>query len=87
MVTYKPVPTAPRILEMIKEVYGLDSVEEAGQPKYIREFSDQALAAMIETAAVEKQDLEIEFNSIKVNISILRPPGSKDKILPVIMFL
>ncbi|GAA5815939.1 hypothetical protein MFLAVUS_009458 [Mucor flavus] len=83
---YKPVPTAPRFLEAIKDIYGLTTDEEAGQPKYVREFTDQA-SAMVESSAVEKQDLEIVFNNIKVNISILRPVGSKDKVLPVIMYL
>ncbi|KAI8644978.1 alpha/beta hydrolase fold-domain-containing protein [Parasitella parasitica] len=41
----------------------------------------------IEAAPVEKEDREIVYNNIQVNISILRPLGSRDKVLPVIMFL
>ncbi|GAN02440.1 esterase [Mucor ambiguus] len=86
MPEYKPFPLAPKAAEIIKSVYNIESDEEACQPRIVRDFFDKA-TEQIETSPVEKEDREITHNNIKVNISILRPVGSKDKVLPVIMFL
>ncbi|KAI7887593.1 alpha/beta hydrolase fold-domain-containing protein [Mucor mucedo] len=42
---------------------------------------------MSTAAEVEKQDMEIELGGIHVSISVLRPVGSGQKILPIILFL
>ncbi|CEP14669.1 hypothetical protein [Parasitella parasitica] len=86
MPEYKPFPLAPKITAVIKSVYNIESDQEACQPRIVRDFFDKA-AEQIEAAPVEKEDREIVCNNIKVNISILRPLGSKDKVLPVVMFL
>lgn len=86
MTNYKPFPLAPKIVDIIKDIYDLKSEKEACQPAIVRDFFDKA-SAVVEAAPVEKQDLEIEFDHVKVHISILRPLGSKDKVLPVIMYL
>lgn len=86
MPEYKPFPLVPKITSIIKSIYDIESDEEACQPRIVRDFFDKA-AEQIETAPVDKEDREITCNNIKVNISILRPPKSKDKVLPVIMFL
>lgn len=83
---YKPFPLVPHMLQLLKETYELKTDEEAGQPAIFRDFVDKS-SAMIEVAAVEKQDLEIEWNQIKLSISVLRPVGSKQKVLPIILFL
>jgi hypothetical protein len=86
MTKYKPFPLTPKIISLLKSVSGIQDDDEACQPAVVREFFDEA-AAQFDAAEVEREDREIIYNHIKVNISILRPPGSKDKVLPVIMFL
>lgn len=86
MVKYDPMPMQPKVIEAIKSAYDITDDEEAAQPRLVREFF-HALSANIEVAKVDKQDIDIEMNNIKVNISILRPADSKDKVLPTILFL
>jgi acetyl esterase len=83
---YEPFPLNEKVVDIIKGMYEIPTTEDACQPHIVRDFFDKA-AAMIKTAEVEKEDREIEFNHIKVNISILRPHGSKDKVLPVVIYL
>jgi acetyl esterase len=86
MTKYKPFPLSPKIIPLLKSISGIEDDDEACQPAVVRKFFDQA-AAQFDAAEVERQDREILYNHIKVNISILRPSGSKNKVLPVIMFL
>lgn len=86
MTKYEPMPMQPKVIEAIKSAYNITSDEEAGQPHLVREFF-HAVSANIEVAKVEKQDIDIEMNNVKVNISILRPVDSKDKVLPTIVYL
>lgn len=86
MTKYKAFPIGPKLIPLLKSVSGIEDVEEACQPAVVREFFDQA-ATQIDAAEVERQDREIIHNDVKVRISILRPPGSKENVLPVIMFL
>lgn len=86
MVKYDPMPMQPKVIEAIKSTYDITDDEEAAQPRLVREFF-HAVSANIEVAKVDKQDIDIEMNNIKVNISILRPVNSKDKVLPIILFL
>lgn len=83
---YEPFPLVDKVVDIIKGMYDIPNTEDACQPNIVRDFFDK-VAAMVEVAEVEKEDREIEFNKIKVNISILRPVGSKDKVLPVVMYL
>lgn len=83
---YKPYPLTPDIVSVLKDTYQLATDEEVSQPAIFRDFVDKSCAS-IDASPVDKQDLEIEFNHIKVNISILRPVGSEQKIIPVILYL
>lgn len=86
MQKFKPFPLHPKMTALIKSQYNIQDNDEANQPYNVRKFFKEA-AAIIEAPKVEKEDREIVYNNIKVSISILRPIGSKDKVLPVILFL
>ncbi|KAI7900952.1 alpha/beta hydrolase fold-domain-containing protein [Cokeromyces recurvatus] len=89
MPKYKPYPIPLAIISQIKSVYNIDSDEEACQPAIIREFYDTLYANQLEgIKEVKKEDREITFNGIKVNISILRPSNTPlNEVLPVMLFL
>jgi hypothetical protein len=84
---YEPFPIASKVINIIKGIYNIATDEEAGQPAVLRKFFDEVVGPTIEVPEVEKEDRDIEMNGIKVNISILRPVGYKDKVLPTILFL
>jgi hypothetical protein len=81
----KPIPLSPYRLEIIKKSYGLSTDEEACQPSVLRELYEKTSTG--QSDEVVKEDRMIEMNNIKVKISIIRPVGSEDKELPVILFL
>jgi hypothetical protein len=86
MVKPRPFPIPLELLSAIKSKYNIESDDEANQIDTIRRFLDD-MAGQTEVPKVNRQDFIIVRNNINVNISILRPPESKDKVLPVILFL
>lgn len=86
MTLYPLFPLQPALIATVKSTYGLETNEEACQPAIVREFLNEMFEVK-NVPEVEKQDLVIEHGGLKVSISILRPLGSQDKILPVIMYL
>jgi hypothetical protein len=82
----RPFPTNPAFIAAIKSTFNIDSDQEASQVETIRRFSDE-MASQVKVPKVDRQDLTIEQGDIKVNISILRPVGSKDEILPVLLYM
>jgi hypothetical protein len=85
MPEFKPFPVADKIADLLVDLTNLPR-EEACQPCNVRHFFNDA-ASQIEKAPVEREDRKIQFDNIEVEISILRPIGSKGKKLPVILFL
>ncbi|GAA5806071.1 hypothetical protein HPULCUR_011599 [Helicostylum pulchrum] len=86
MTLFPLFPLQPALIEAVKSTYGLETNEEACQPAIAREFLNKMFEVK-NAPEVKKQDLVIEHDGIKVSISILRPLGFQDKVLPVIMFL
>jgi HSP20 family molecular chaperone IbpA len=86
-VEYEPFPLSAEMLKTFKMIGNIPTDEEATRPSVVRKFFDDIAASTMPVPEVEKQDLDIEMNNIKVNISILRPVGTKDKVLPTILFL
>ncbi|RCI06155.1 hypothetical protein CU098_013613 [Rhizopus stolonifer] len=88
----KPFPFPPNLAAIVKSTLNLKTEEEACLPHNARAFFDEMSGMTFERPDkdakkqykdVEKQDMVINSNGYKVKISILRPMGSKDQILPV----
>ncbi|KAG2230142.1 alpha/beta hydrolase fold-domain-containing protein [Thamnidium elegans] len=86
MTLYPLFPLQPALIEAVKSTYGLETNEEACQPAISRRFLNKMFEVK-NAPEVEKQDLVIQHDGLKVSVSILRPLGSQDKVLPVLMFL
>ncbi len=82
----KPFPLEPKYATKIKSIFDLATDSEATNPIILRSIADTLLTPT-ETTEVERDDRKIEFNGVKVNITVLRPLGSKDKELPVVLYM
>jgi acetyl esterase len=82
----KPFPINPGFLAAIKSTLSIESDEDASQVTTIRKFLDE-MACQVKVPKVDREDRIIEYGDIKVKISILRPVGSKDEVLPVVLFM
>ncbi|KAI8049797.1 alpha/beta hydrolase fold-domain-containing protein [Gilbertella persicaria] len=82
----KPLLLSPQTIPLAKSILKVETDEEACEPHNVRIFFDH-MSAMTIAPEVEKQDMEINANGYKIHISVLRPIGSKDTVLPVILFI
>ncbi|KAG1047363.1 hypothetical protein G6F43_010183 [Rhizopus delemar] len=80
-----PVPLPPFAIDMIANTCGI-SPEEATNPENIQRFRER-LESMKEPGNVETEDRTIEFDHVKVDLTIVKPLGHENKILPVILYL
>lgn len=87
MPEYEPFELDPKMIETIKATYNIPTNEEAAQPKIVRKFFDEVVCGAIKLREVEKEDIDIHVNNVSVSISVLRPVGYKDKVLPTVLFL
>lgn len=85
MTKFPLVPLSEALKTLAAEVLNV-TPEEACQLEVFRQFFEAVMIAP-DDDEVEKEDKTIEVGGIKVDISIVRPPGQKDKVLPVILFL
>ncbi|KAG1140451.1 hypothetical protein G6F37_004514 [Rhizopus arrhizus] len=81
----EPVLLPPFIIDIIANAFEI-SPEEAIKPENIQRFRER-MESMKEPGNVEKEDRTIEFDHVKVDITIIKPLGHKNKTLPVILYL
>jgi hypothetical protein len=84
MSSSKPFPLSVDLIPVIKSTLGLTSDAEAATLDTFRRFLDVTVSRKPDT---DQEDREIVYGDIKVKVSILRPRGSKDEVLPVILFM
>ncbi|KAI8371636.1 alpha/beta hydrolase fold-domain-containing protein [Radiomyces spectabilis] len=84
---YPPFPLDKDTREAVEKETGLTG-DEASQPAVIRDYTNKILAVH-PTSKVLKNDHEINVggNNGKVQISVIRPVGVEDVILPGILFI
>jgi hypothetical protein len=85
MTKFPLVPLSEAVKTLTAQVLNV-TPEEACQLEVHRQFFE-AIMITPDDNEIEKEDKTIEVGGIKVDISIVRPPGQKDKVLPVILFL
>ena len=79
------VPLPPYIIDLIARAFGI-SPEEAAKPETMQLLKER-MESMNEPGNVEKEDRTIEFDHVKVDITIIKPLGHENKTLPVILYL
>ncbi|KAI9253224.1 alpha/beta hydrolase fold-domain-containing protein [Sporodiniella umbellata] len=85
MTKYPPIPLTPDLLQAVKSVLGV-SEEEATQLDVYRNFTDM-VSTPDKADEKFKEDLTAEVDSKKVKVSIIKPSGHNNEVLPVILYL
>ncbi|CAO3698765.1 unnamed protein product [Rhizopus stolonifer] len=85
MTVYPRVPLNPETIKVVSDVLGIPA-EEACVLENYRRFTN-IMTNPSTNALVYKEKRRIKFNDIEVKITIVRPIGREDEILPVILYL
>ncbi|KAG1038156.1 hypothetical protein G6F43_012736 [Rhizopus delemar] len=85
MTKNEPVSLPPFVIDIIAKTFGI-SPEEAAKPENMQ-FLREQMESMKEPGNVEKEDRTIEFDHVKVDLTIVKPLGHANKTLPVILYL
>lgn len=88
MAKYPPFPITPVLIPLLKEFTGVDDEEEACQPDKVTAFFDAQTALIpVPEVLVEKKQVVCGPHQTKVNLTIVRPIGSENTVLPAVLFM
>ncbi|KAF7731468.1 hypothetical protein EC973_000276 [Apophysomyces ossiformis] len=88
MTKYPPFPIHPALIPFLKEHNGSSTDEEACQPANIASFFDaQASLIPVPEVHVEAKQVVAGPHKTKVNLTIIRPIGSENSILPALLYM
>ncbi|CAO3639759.1 unnamed protein product [Cunninghamella blakesleeana] len=82
---YKPFPAHPLIRQMLTQQTGLPE-NQALQPHLVRKFLSEQAAAGMEVEDALRQEQIIQVGALKIKLILVRPHGTENKVLPIILF-